>query len=58
MENAFANLKALQRKAAERGVEALWSVLAGIANTFAPGECDNYFAAAGDNPGWKNSSPP
>lgn len=50
IENAFAKLKAMLRKAAERTVEALWSAIGRIANTFTPDECANYFAAAGYDP--------
>lgn len=47
IENAFAKLKAMLRKAAERTLEALWSTLGRITETFTPAECANYFAAAG-----------
>ena len=49
IEKAFAKLKALLRKAAERTVsgvrQAIRRILAGIT----PTECANYFAAAGYN---------
>ena len=48
---AFAKLKALLRKAAERTVDGLWDAIAGIPKTFQPQECKNYFAAAGYGPG-------
>ena len=43
IENAFAKLKALLRKAAERTVEGLWATLGRIADTFTPAECANCF---------------
>lgn len=50
IENAFAKLKALLRKAAERTVAGLWSAVGRIVDTFSPTECANYFAAAGYDP--------
>ena len=50
IENAFAKMKALLRKAAERTVEGLWSAIGRIVETFTPQECANYFAAAGYDP--------
>lgn len=47
IENAFAKLKALLRKAAERTVDALWSTIGRLMPCFTPKECRNYFAAAG-----------
>jgi transposase len=47
IENAFAKLKALLRKAAERTVEGLWTTIGSLLDAFTPGECANYFAAAG-----------
>jgi transposase len=47
IENAFAKLKALLRKAAERTVDALWTAIGRILDLFTPTECVNYFAAAG-----------
>jgi len=47
IENAFAKLKALLRKAAERTVDGLWAAIGCLINTFSPHECANYFAAAG-----------
>jgi transposase len=52
IENAFARLKAMLRKAAERTVEGLWSAIGRIVETFSPAECANYFAAAGYDPDW------
>ena len=50
IENAFAKLKALLRKAAERSVEALWHLIGKLLDAFSPQECANYFAAAGYDP--------
>jgi transposase len=47
IENAFAKLKAMLRKAAERSVAGLWTAIGRIVDTFKPAECANYFAAAG-----------
>ncbi len=47
IENAFAKLKALLRKAAERTLEGLWTTIGRLINAFTPTECANYFAAAG-----------
>jgi transposase len=47
IENAFAKLKALLRKAAERTVTALWDRIGLVIDAFTPVECANYFAAAG-----------
>jgi transposase len=47
IENAFAKLKALLRKAAERTVEGLWQAIGRLIDAFTPAECANYFAAAG-----------
>ena len=50
IENAFAKLKALLRKAAERTVSALWDRIGILLDAFTPAECANYFAAAGYDP--------
>ncbi len=47
IEQAFAKLKALLRKAAPRIVEALWTVIGESLSAFSPGECANYLADAG-----------
>ena len=47
IENAFAKLKALLRKAAERTVEGLWTAIGSLLDAFTPVECANYFQAAG-----------
>ena len=46
IENAFAKLKALLRKAAERTVGALWDRIGTLLDAFKPAECANYFRAA------------
>jgi transposase len=51
IENAFAKLKALLRKAAERTLEGLWTAIGRLLDSFTPGECANYFAAAGYDAG-------
>lgn len=50
IENAFAKLKALLRKAATRSIDALWQTLANLLGAFEPAECENYFKAAGYEP--------
>jgi transposase len=47
IENAFAKLKALLRKAAERTVERLWAAVGELLIEFTPQQCQNMFAAAG-----------
>ena len=47
IENAFAKLKAMLRKAAERTVDGLWNAIARIIDTFTTAECANYFTNAG-----------
>ena len=47
IEQLFAKLKALLRKAAERSVESLWSRIAALLHAFTPNECANYFRNAG-----------
>lgn len=47
IENAFAKLKAMLRKAAARSIEQLWDAIARIIQTYSRQECTNYFAAAG-----------
>lgn len=47
IENAFAKLKALLRKAAARTLDDLWDAIAVAIDSFKPTECANYFAAAG-----------
>jgi transposase len=50
IENAFAKLKALLRRAAERTVEGLWRLIGQLIDTFTASECANYFTAAGYDP--------
>jgi transposase len=50
IENAFAKLKALLRKAAKRTVDGLWNAIGRLVDLFTPQECANYFAAAGYEP--------
>ena len=50
IENAFAKLKALLRKAAERTVGELWDRIRLVLDAFTPAECANYFKAAGYDP--------
>ncbi len=47
IENAFAKLKALLRKAAERTKDALWAAIGRLVDLITPTECANMFAAAG-----------
>jgi transposase len=47
IEQAFAKLKALLRKAAERTVDALWDRIGELLDTFTPNECANYLVNAG-----------
>ncbi len=50
IENAFAKLKALLRKAAARTITDLWRVIGKSLDAFSPAECANYFTAAGYEP--------
>ncbi len=50
IENAFAKLKALLRKAAERTIEGLWTAIGRLLDAFTPRECASYFKAAGYEP--------
>jgi len=47
IEQLFAKLKALLRKAAERSVEGLWNRIARLLDAFPPDECTNYFRNSG-----------
>jgi transposase len=49
IENAFAKLKALLRKAGERTLEGLWIAIGRLLDAFTPSECANYLAAAGND---------
>lgn len=50
IENAFAKLKALLRKAAARTIADLWTTIGNAIDQFTPTECANYFTAAGYEP--------
>lgn len=47
IENAFAKLKAMLRKAAERTIDGLWCSISRSIDAFAPTECTNFFRNAG-----------
>ena len=47
IEQVFAKLKHLLRKAAERTAEATWQRIGNLLNAFPPAECHNYFTNAG-----------
>ncbi len=47
IEQVFAKLKTLLRKAAERTVEATWKRIGGLLTCFSSQECANYFKNAG-----------
>jgi transposase len=47
IEQVFAKLKTLLRKAEERTVDAVWRRIGSLLDRFAPDECANYFRNAG-----------
>jgi transposase len=47
IEQVFAKLKAMLRRAAARSVDALWSAIGRLLGTFTPAECRNYLANCG-----------
>ena len=47
IEQAFAKLKAMLRKAAERTIPALWDRIGTLIDAFTPEECRNYFKHTG-----------
>ena len=47
IEQAFAKLKALLRKAAERTVDGLWTAIGRLLDLFPPAECANYLVNSG-----------
>jgi transposase len=47
IEQVFAKLKAMLRKAAERSIDRLWHRIGESLNHFPPNECENYFRNAG-----------
>jgi transposase len=50
IENAFAKLKAILRRAAARTIDHLWDAIRNALPQFTPNECANYFTAAGYEP--------
>jgi transposase len=50
IEQVFAKLKALLRKAAERTVEATWRRIGQLLDHFTPAECANYLVNSGYAP--------
>jgi len=50
IEKAFARLKAMLRKAAERTVSGLWSLIGKLVDLFQPTECAKYFSSCGYEP--------
>jgi transposase len=47
IEQAFAKLKAMLRKAAERSIAGLWDTIGRLLDRFPPAECRNYIANSG-----------
>lgn len=50
IEQVFAKLKALLRKAAARTIDALWTAIAAALDAFTTQECANYFTNSGYEP--------
>lgn len=50
IENAYAKLKAILRKAAARTIDDLWNAIRDALPAFSPQECKNYFTAVGYQP--------
>ena len=50
IEKAFSRLKAMLRKAGERTVSGLWSLIGRLVDIFQPDECANYFSSCGYDP--------
>jgi transposase len=50
IEQVFAKLKTLLRKAEERTVDATWQRIGILLNAFTPGQCSNYLVNAGYAP--------
>ena len=50
IEQLFAKLKTLLRKAAERSIDGLWNRIANLLDAFTSSECTNYFRNAGYAP--------
>ena len=47
IEQVFAKLKAMLRRASARSVEALWTAIRDLLGAFTPAECGNYLANCG-----------
>lgn len=56
IEKAFARLKAMLRRAGERTVSGLWSLIGRLIDLFQPQECANYFSSCGYDPDWSESA--
>jgi len=50
IEKAFSRLKAMLRKAGERTVSRLWSLIGKLVDIFQPQKCVNYFRSCGYEP--------
>ena len=50
IENAFAKLKAILRKAAARTIPSLWKAICDALPQFTPEQCANFFTATGYEP--------
>jgi transposase len=50
IEQVFAKLKAMLRKAATRSIDALWATVGTLLDRFSPQECARYFRHAGYRP--------
>ena len=50
IEQVFAKLKALLRKAAARTIDDLWAAIAEAIELFTPAECVNFFVNSGYEP--------
>jgi transposase len=50
IEKAFAKLKAILRREAERTIAGLWSLIGRLVGIFTPSESENYFRSCGYEP--------
>jgi transposase len=50
IEKAFSKLKAMLRKAEERTMSGLWTLIRNLVDIFQPHECANYFSSCGYDP--------
>lgn len=50
IEKAFSKPKAMLRKAEERTVRGLWTLIINLVDIFQPHDCANYFSSCGYNP--------